>query len=376
MPFGEIFTGAFERIWRHKKLWLFAMIGLALTGAGMLVYLLFAAQWLGGYFTFMSRMMRNPQVMPQAAFSDLMRSMSALWAGLACMGMLSVIGYIVNLIARGAIIGEASRAWRNERTDYRRGLRWGSRRAVYIFLLDLLWWLPAVVLAIGGAIAFVLLIAVSAAASDSNTGGGLIATSWIAFFCCGGCAFLLYYLAFALFSPLMYQSAVAGDRNLGSAVQEGWSLARANLGAMIIFWLLLLLVGFVLYIVQQAVATIFALPLLSSWFGSMGSMLDGFTRGAMPVFPALSGPLLVLSGLVSTILWFLITTFTQTLNLTLYGGVYQHLTGIGPVGPVEPELVPSAPEPAPAAPVAPFLPDDAPIVEPPRPSEPEVPPTL
>jgi hypothetical protein len=46
------------------------------------------------------------------------------------------------------------------------------------------------------------------------------------------------------------------------------------------------------------------------------------------------------------------------------------------VEPLEPELVPPAPEPAPAATVEPLLPDDAPIVEPLQPSEPEVPPTL
>ena len=35
MPFGELFTGTFGQIWRHKRLWLFGLLGLALTSIGL-----------------------------------------------------------------------------------------------------------------------------------------------------------------------------------------------------------------------------------------------------------------------------------------------------------------------------------------------------
>lgn len=372
MPFGEIFTGAFTRIWRHKTLWLLAMIGLALTGVSTLVSALLTSRWLSGYFTIMNRMLRNPGAMPGRALGDFMNSMGWIWAAGALLMLLGLLGYIVNLVARAGIINEASHAWSNQTTDTGRGLRAGAQRAVYVFLLDLLWLLPGLVLAIGGFIAFFVLTFGTISVADERGGaGGLIASSWIAFACCGGCLALLYYLVFSVFSPLMYQSAVAGRRDFGTAVREGWALARANLGPMIIFWVLLLLVGFVLGIVQQTINTVFSLPLMSGWFSAMSSMMQG-SGNPFRSLPAVSGPLLVLAGLVSAVLWFLINTFTQTLNLTVYGGVYQHLAGVGPAGPVEAPPPPLAPEPPATA-----TPEPAGLVVPPAPrTEDEPPPAL
>jgi hypothetical protein len=91
----------------------------------------------------------------------------------------------------------------------------------------------------------------------------------------------------------------------------------------------------------------------------------------MPAVQTLSGPAIVLLGLVSTVLWFLIASFTQTLNLTLYAGVYQHLTGIGPATPAYVNPLPV--EPAPANPVSP---PPEPLIVPPPALEDEPPPTL
>ncbi len=104
MPFGEIFTGAFQRIWRHKNLWLLAMIGLALSGIGALVSALLTARWLNGYMGLMAGMFRNPGAMPGRAFGDMMNSMAPLWTVSICAGLLGLIGYVVNLVARGGII--------------------------------------------------------------------------------------------------------------------------------------------------------------------------------------------------------------------------------------------------------------------------------
>ena len=379
MPFGEIFTGAFQRIWRHKKLWGLAMLGLVISAGGALIYGLLSVRWLGDYFNFINLIMRSPQVTPERVMGGFFNSMSWIWAGAALGGLFGLVGYIVNLVARGGIINEAAHAWRNETTSAARGLRRGLHRGVYIFLIDLIWWLPALLIVFGGVIAFFVLIAGSAAASESNRGGGLIATSWLAFLCGGGCIVVLYYLVHALFAPLMYQAAVAGDRDLGAALGEGWTLARNNLGAMIVFWLLLLLVAFVLGVVVQAVTTLFSLPLWSSWFGAFSNAMQGLSRGSIPVLPRMSGPLLVLVTLISALLSFLVRTFTETLNLTLYGGVYQHLSGVGPVEPISRPPVPVEPEAVtPATTVTPVMPvePDAPIVAPPEPSQPEVPPTL
>lgn len=377
MPFGEIFTGAFQRIWRHKNLWLLAMIGLALSGIGSLVSLLLTARWITSYTGFMNRMFSNPGAMPGQALGDLMNSMAPLWTVGACVSLLGLLGYVVNLIARSAIINEASYAWRGEATDTGRGLRHGAGRAVYVFLLDLIWLLPALLLGMAAAVAFFVLLGGTVAASEQNRAGAAIATSWIAFVCCGACLALLYYLVFSVFAPLMYQSAVAGRRDIGNAVSEGWRLARANLGAMIIFWLLLVLVGLVLGALQQMLNAIVSVPVMTNWFSVMSSMMQGFGRSAAP-FPGVSGPLLALFGFASAILAFLIHSFTQTLNLTLYGGVYQHLAGEPPSMPEDPSAPTLAPPPAAPEEPAPATVEPPPALIVPPPDQPEElpPPTL
>lgn len=380
MPFGELFTGAFQRIWWHKKLWLLAMLGLALSGVGMIISSLLSARWMSNYIAFITHMMRNPGLMPGRALGDFLSSMAPVWVLGALAALLSLIGYVINLVARGAIINEAGYAWHNVRTDTGRGLAQGAQRAVYVFLLDLMWLLPALLLGLVALIALVVLVGGSAAAAQQGRAGGLVAISWLVFLCCGACLTLLYYLVFVIFSPLMYQSAVTGRRGFGSAVSEGWSLARANLGAMIVFWLLLLVVGVVLSALRGIFDAILSAPLMSSWFQSMGNMMQGFRQGFVPATRILSGPLFVVLSLISGVLWFLIATFTQALNLTLYAGVYQHLTGAGPAAPAE--VLPAPDEPVPPADVPPvpgttITPEtERLIVPPPPPAEEEPPPTL
>jgi hypothetical protein len=376
MPLGEIFTGAFQRIWRNKKLWLLAMLGLALGVVGTLIYGLFGARWMSDYFNWINLLMRSGEVMPQRIMGNLMSSMTWIWAGAAFAGLFGLLGYVVNLVARGAIINEAAYAWRNETTIAGRGLRKGLSRGAYVFLIDLIWWLPAFLLVLGGTIAFFVLVVGSAAASNAERAGGLIATSWLAFLCGGCCIGVLYYLVYVVFAPLMYQSAVAGGRDLGAALSEGWTMARNNLGSMIIFWLLLLIVGVVLGLIVQAISSLFQLPLWTGWFRAFSESMPGLGDGAMPIIPRISGPLLVFATLVSAGLSFLVRTFTETLNLTVYAGVYQHLAGPGQAEPVsvssETAGLATGEQVTTVTPIAP----DAPIVEPPEPTEPEVPPTL
>ena len=68
-----------------------------------------------------------------------------------------------------------------------------------------------------------------------------------------------------VFAPLMYQSAVAGRRGLGAAISEGWRMAQANLGAMIIFAILLWVCGIVLEMLVSVRHLPFSLPWMAGW---------------------------------------------------------------------------------------------------------------
>jgi hypothetical protein len=158
--------------------------------------------------------------------------------------------------------------------------------------------------------------------------------------CCVFCLALFIGLLSMVFAPLMYQSAVAGRRGLGAAISEGWRMAKANLGAMIIFAILLWILNIALGMLVSLFTFPFMLPWMSSWMQNFSGMMESASRGAPPQMPQFgnTGWLLV-ATLVSGILTWLTASFMQSFRLTLYAGVYQHLGGRSE--PVEPE--PSSP---------------------------------
>jgi hypothetical protein len=366
MPFGELFTGTFSQIWRHKRLWLFGLLGLALTSLGLLVYQVFQYRWQSDWFTTMGDVMKNPGMMPERYFSTMMSSMVWLWVGMGIWMLVGLLGYIINLVMRGATMNEAAVAWGGGRTQTGRGISAGAGRAAYVFVLDLLWLLPGLLLACGGVGALAAVIAAVAAASEGgNDAAGVIILTIIGALCCVFCLALLVGLLSAVFAPLMYQSAVAGRRGLGAAISEGWQMAKANLGAMIIFAILLWVVNIALGMLVSLLTAPFMLPWMSSWMRGFSGMMASASRGMPPQMPQFgnTGWLLV-ATLVSGILTWLTASFMQSFRLTLYAGVYRHLGGRSDA--VEPE--PLGPDDA--APEAPLLatvpeePVDAPPAEP------------
>ena len=267
MPFGELFTGTFGQIWRHKRLWLFGLLGLALTSIGLLIYQSFQYRWQGEWYSTMGDMMQNPGQMPDGYFSNMMSTMVWLWLGMGIWLIVGLLGYIINLVMRGATMNEAAIAWDGGRTRTGRGLSVGVGRGVYVFLIDLLWLLPGLLLMCGGFGAFAAVIAAVAAASDggNEAAGGVFVLTLITVLCCVFCLALFVGLLSMVFAPLMYQSAVAGRRGLGAAISEGWRLARANLGAMIIFAVLLWVLNIALGMLVSLLTFPFMLPWMSSW---------------------------------------------------------------------------------------------------------------
>jgi len=348
MPFGELFTGTFGQIWRHKRLWLFGLLGLALTSIGLLVYQAFQYRWQSGWLTTMGDLMKNPGMMPDWYFSTMMSSMVWLWVGMGIWLVVGLLGYLVNLVMRGATMNEAAVAWGGGRTRTGRGLSVGAGRSVYVFLIDILWLLPGLLLMCGGFGAFAAIIAAVAASNGGDEGaGGAFALTLITVLCCIFCLALLIGLLSMVFAPLMYQSAVAGRRGLGAAISEGWRMAKANLGAMIIFAILLWVLNLALGMLVSLFTLPFMLPWMSSWMQDWGAIMESAGRGMPPQMPQFGnlGWLLV-ATLVSGLLTWLTASFMQSFRLTLYAGVYRHLGGRSEA--VEPQLLPPAHDAVPA----------------------------
>jgi len=344
MPFGELFTGTFGQIWRHKRLWLFGLLGLALTSLGMLIYQVFQYRWQSGWFSTIGDLMKNTGQMPDWYFNTMLSSMVWLWVGMGIWLVVSLLGYIINLVMRGATMNEAAVAWAGGRTKTGRGLSVGVARGVNVFLIDLLWLLPGLLLGCGSLGVFGTILAADATSNGGNEASVL--TTLIAL-CCLCCLALLVGLLYAVFAPLMYQSVVAGRRGLGAAISEGWRLAQANLGAMIIFAILLWVLNIALGMLVSLFTFPFMLPWMSSWMQDFSGMMESASRGVPPQMPQFgnTGWLLV-TALVSGILTWLTTSFMQSFRLTLYAGVYRHLGGQSVR--VEPVPLPSTDDAAPA----------------------------
>ncbi len=290
----------------------------------------------------MGDVMKNPGLMPERYFSTMMSSLVWLWVGMGIWLVVGLVGYIVNLVMRGATMNEAAVAWDGGRTKTGRGVSAGAGRAVYVFVLDLLWLLPGLLLACGGVSAFAAVIAAAVAASNGgNEAGGAFVLTIIVALCCVFCLALFVGVLSAVFAPLMYQSAVAGRRGLGAAISEGWQMAKANLGAMIIFAILLWVLNIVLGMLVSLLTVPFTLPWLGSWMRGFSGMMESAGRGIPPQMPQFGnmGWLLV-ATLVSGFLTWLTASFMQSFRLTLYAGVYRHLGGRSDA--VEPE--PLAPD--------------------------------
>jgi hypothetical protein len=369
MPFGEIFIGTFVQIWRHKRLWLFGLLGTLISSIGLVVYQTLQFRWQSSWFGMMDRMTENPDILPQGFAFDLLSSMAWLWAGIGLLLLCTLLGYLVNLVMRSATMHEAATAWAGGSTQTGRGIAQGAGRAVYVFLIDLLWFVPGILLGCGGVFIFFVLLFGAGSASDSNGAAGAFVLAFLAAICGVTCLGLLVALASGIFSPLMYQSAVVGRRGLGLAVSEGWRLAQANLGAMIIFVLLM----FVLGILVNIVVSILSLPLLVPWMGSFMSDLsraaEGPSRGEPFAMPQFRSGWLVVAGLWSALLAWLGAGFMQSFRLVLYAEVYRRLTGMAAGTTAAAPAPPSAHITAPAAPPAEVVPGPA-AVSPDAPSAP------
>jgi hypothetical protein len=362
MPYGEIFTGTFRQLWRHKKLFSFGLLAALLGAIGSAISQVFSLQWQSSWYRMMNRWMLSPDMLPGRLGYDVATGMS--WFGVGCcvVGLLAIVGYIVSLVMRGAIMHEAGFAWQGSATDFSRGVSAGAGRSVYIFLIDLLWFVLPLLLMCGGSALFVILITLAASAGNgSDAGGAVIGWIMLTLICGLVCVGMIIGIVTSLFSPLMYQSAVVGRRSAGEAVREGWQLTRDHLGPMIIFWLLLIGLGLLLSVVMWLITAPLALPWLATWMSDMTRYAEDFQQGRGGVMPAFNSGWLILSTAATLLVSFLVQGFLTSFRYTLYAEVYRRLTGIPPA--TVAVVPPPPPDATPAEPVAPLIIEPLPATE-------------
>ena len=328
MDYGKIVSGTFGVIWKEKKLWLFGIIGLLLSA---LTSGLFMAWYFNWYGNFISNLM-SPGFIdsddPAVIIQTIIGNMGWLFGGMSFMFCASLIGYVINLVMRGGTISEADLAWEGESVDIGRGTRNGAGHGLYLFIVDLLWWLlPAVLIGVGMACGFLFLFGGIGLAANTSSGeeGTVFAImgSIFAFVGVLACLGFLISILQGVFAPLMYQSVVLGKHSIGAAISEGFNLARRNIGPMVIF----LIIMFVLNLGVQFLIQMASLPLMGGWMaGWVGMIRDISSEGGMPSMSGTNGVLLFFGGLLLALATLLGQSFMQTFSLTMYARVYRLLT--------------------------------------------------
>ncbi len=190
MDYDKVIGQGFSAVWRHKSLWALGCIGVMLAGLGSGVSAAFQLNWQADlYQTFFSLFALEGEMSPQEAqefFRTFMGPMVGVYATAGLAMLMAFLSYLVSLVTRGAIIDQAASSATTGTVDWRQGLQAGLSRAPYLFLIDLAWWLPGIVL-FGGLFACGILgMFGSIAATVDQTGEpkmGVFFASIIGFFC-------------------------------------------------------------------------------------------------------------------------------------------------------------------------------------------------
>ncbi|MCP4168098.1 MAG: hypothetical protein GY759_19695 [Chloroflexi bacterium] len=332
MDYGSLFADTLRLLWRQKKLWVLGMLGMFLSATGVAIYL---GIGLSSYFRIVS-MIVDPSMFESVGeyeiYNQFFGNIAILLGGLGAMVCLSVLGYIITLVTRGGIIGEASLAWEGEQVAIRRGLRTGIGRVLAMFAIDVLWYLPIMLFI--GCVYVVGLGAVFGIGSGFGKGletgepGATIVllSSIIGLIGIVLCLSLVLAIAQGVFAPMMYQSTVQDRRSLGDAIREGWSLARASLGTMVI----LLIIVFGMTLLTGFITQIAMSPLMGIWMSSGFATMMSFTQDIPPASPGpLNSVLLVFGSILVGVVTMVVSGFMQAFKLTLYARAYQLLKDDG-----------------------------------------------
>lgn len=328
MQYGQIFGDSFRVIWREKKLWLFGLIGLALSSLLGMVAGVAGLNFQRNLISTINQEMMlggrgNPDRMVEAIFG----SLGIFFVVISLVMLGSLVAYVINLAMRAGTIRAAMRAWQGESVSVRRASQEGASHMLGFFGIDLLWAVLPTVVVIGAYIVmFGTIFGVGAAVDASGGSGDAIGFSILGImflaFCCFAVFGLIYAAFYAVLAPMMLQSLAQGRRSFGDALSEAWTLGKANAGPLIVFALMVWGVSLLLNILVQVVTTPFVSLFMGDW---MANILQNM-EGPVQTMPAPNYAIMIPGMMALTGVSYLVTSFMQTFRLTLYTKVYAELT--------------------------------------------------
>ena len=287
LDFGSILGRAWRITWENKVLWIFgvlASLGGGGGGGGNA-----GTQFSSGDFG----RGREPQLPPEVErFVDRLNNndpmLIAIVVGVTCLLLLlALVFFVLSIIGRGGLIGGVQLANANGRVTFGEAWSVGTRHFWRLFLIGLLVGLVIFALAL-------VTLVPTAIFAGVTFGVGLLCFFPVL------CVFILAAIVLGIIAYFAQIAAVIENLGVTDALRRAWEVIRANLGAIIVLGIILVVVGGIagFVIALPLIAVVFP-PMIGIMSGDEGGMRAGIAVAAI-CFVAYLPVLLLASGILQT----------------------------------------------------------------------------
>lgn len=312
MDYGKVLGRAWEITWRWKVLWILGFLAsLGSGGGGGGGSNAYTGN--GGDFN----IDKWTQGITPGEFLPAVSGIIGIIIAVVCVLFIIFIAlWVVSVIARGGLIAGVQQVEDEGSTTFRTAWVAGRKKFWTLFGLGILAAIPMIILIFAGIILLGLGIAAAVGAMDiSETAGiaGIVMISLLCggFLCCG-----MIILGIVLEQIRVYGERAAILEDLGwiNAFKRGWQVLKENLGPTIIFWLIFLAIGIVIFVISFAIIAALAAPFLLL-------LLPSVDPGTWLIVPA------CFAGLVMVIVFALIKSVVTTFSSATWTLAYREMTG-------------------------------------------------
>jgi hypothetical protein len=269
---GYVLRRAWEITRRHKVLWLF----------GFLISLGTVVRRVGtGSGSRWEQLAGELPPEAQRAMADLLRSpyFVAAVAALVLLGFIISVGLaLLGALGRVALVNQAQAVEDRGIVNLRAGWEAGRRQLWPAFLIRLLLGLPAIMVALAGALPVAGIALVTAGQERPEVVVPSVLATTLALFAClfpAVCVAVLFSAPLSVLQRLAVRACVLEGYSVRESIIRAWTMLREHLGPLALLWLILLGVGVgativlglplalvVMSLLAVALLTVFVSPLL------------------------------------------------------------------------------------------------------------------
>ncbi|MHB9004265.1 MAG: DUF7544 domain-containing protein, partial [Coriobacteriia bacterium] len=334
MDYGGIIKKAWGITWRYKILWIFGFFaGAAGSGGGG-----------GGGSNFSQPSEDFDTSQFDSAFQWISDNAVLVIAGFTLLVVIGLALWILSVAARGGLIHLVNEADEGRSVNAGDGWGVGFSRWGRIFVIDLVLYLPLMILVTIMLLAAIVPLITSAEGSDP-TAAIVSACGALAF---GGLILMVIGFIVTLMENMAIRHGVLDDMSAAQSISASWSDLRSRFKDLFVMWLITLAIGLGFGTVVAIIVGIFGVGIALSVMG--GALPVAFVIGLV-LFMALLVPQAIF-GTFSSAIWTVFFRYMTGRQAPGTAVVPQPHYGQAPAV-TPPPAVPSAyPPPAPAAPSA------------------------